>query len=114
LVRRVNTVSEPDVTVVWVHLFGGEQDGLRIRITIETKPPAKVYVWRGSDGAMITGMTVEEHRMLQDDIGLMAYEFHEEIDALGERELRYRRAEEVVPGLVEVEVAVPRSRPAVW
>jgi hypothetical protein len=23
-------------------------------------------------------------------------------------------AEEVVPGLVEVEVAVPRSRPAVW
>ena len=31
--------------------------------------------------------------MLQDEYELMAYEFHNDIDFLGEREIRYRRTE---------------------
>lgn len=78
---------------VWVHLFGGAQDGFRQQIGPGSEPPRQVWVVRGNEDLMILEMSVDEQRRIQDRVELLAYELDNEVDELGEREIRYRRSE---------------------
>lgn len=78
---------------VWVHLYGGEQDGFRLRIMLKTKPPKKFYIWHVNDAAKIDEMKGKDRMVIKNKLAVMAYELYDEVDLSGERELRYRRLE---------------------
>lgn len=86
-------LSEDVADRVWVHLYGGEQDGFRRKIALRTKPPKKFYIWHVNDAARIDEMKGKERMILQNRLAVMAYELFDDVDLSGERELRYRRLE---------------------
>lgn len=85
--------SDDDSDKVWIHLYGGEQDGFRRRIALKTKAPQKFYIWRVRDGQKIEAAKGKERMILQNRLATMAYELFDEAEVDGERELRYRRLE---------------------
>lgn len=86
-------LTEADANKVWVHLYGGEQDGFRRRIELKTKPPKKFYIWHVNDAKAIEELRGPARGTLQNKLATMAYELFDEVKVSGERELRYRRLE---------------------
>src|SRR4051794_4171763 len=86
-------LSEPNVTKVWVQLYGGEQDGFRRRIVLKTLPPRRFYIWRIDDAPRIEVATGEQRIELQNKLATMAYEHFETVQLHDGTEIRYRRLE---------------------
>lgn len=86
-------LSENDENKVWVHLYGGEQDGYRRRIELKTKAPQKFFIWRAADEKRIDAAKGKERMVLQNKLAVMAYALFDDLDVNGERELRYKRLE---------------------
>jgi len=90
-------LSEDVAEKVWVHLYGGEQDGFRRRIALKTKPPKKFYIWHVNDGAKIEEVRGIQRSALQNRLATMAYELFEEVMVPDSnsmvQEYRYRRCE---------------------
>lgn len=86
-------LSDDVADKVWVHLYGGEQDGFRRRIALRTRPPKKFYIWHVNDAAKIDEMKGKERMVIQNRLAVMAYELFDDVNLSGERELRYRRLE---------------------
>lgn len=80
---------------VWVHLYGGEQDGFRRKIELKTKPPKKFFIWHVNDGVKIDEARGQMRMVLQNKLATMAYALFDEIEDGGEglREYRYKRTE---------------------
>lgn len=86
-------LSEVEGEKVWVHLYGGEQDGFRRKIALKTKPPKKFYIWHVNDVKKIEEVKGKERMVIQNRLAVMAYELFDDVDLSGERELRYHRLE---------------------
>ncbi|ACH62311.1 hypothetical protein SEA_TYKE_79 [Mycobacterium phage Tyke] len=102
--------NDDDKVKVWVHLYGGEQDGWRRQIELgDTDPdraPQMFYVCRIKDESKIAEAGSQTARMaLQNKLSQLAYELYDDVaiscaGGRSERELRYRRlasADKVVP-----------------
>lgn len=85
--------ADENTNDVWVHLYGGEQDGWRKQIKLKTKVPKRFYIWHVKDEKTIEGVKGTDQKVLQSRLATMAYELYEDISEEGKRELRYRRLE---------------------
>jgi hypothetical protein len=86
-------LSDNDENKVWVHLYGGEQDGFRRRIELQGNPPKRFLIWHIEDAPFVETATDEQRDALKKKLAMMAYDLVDDVDILGERELRYRRAD---------------------
>ncbi len=82
---------------VWVHLYGGEQDGYRKNIELKTTAPKKLYIWHVMDGKKIDDARGKNQMVLRSKLATMAYELFDEVaieeNGRPETEYRYRRCE---------------------
>lgn len=86
-------LSGKDENKVWVHLYGGEQDGWRKQIELRTETPKKFYIWHVNDGVKLDEAKGKNRMVLQSKLATMAYELVDDVIVEGERELRYKRLE---------------------
>ncbi|AON96842.1 hypothetical protein BI081_gp091 [Mycobacterium phage Tonenili] len=95
--------NDDDKVRVWIHLYGGEQDGWRRKIVLADADPEKApqmfYVCRIRDEVKISEAASPTARMtLQNQLSQLAYELYADVvipcaSGKPERELRYRRLE---------------------
>ncbi len=87
--------TEDNKVKVWVHLYGGEQDGFRCKIELKTKAPKKFFIWHVNDGAKIDEVRGQQRMVLKNKLATMAYELFDEIPDGGDglKEYRYKRLE---------------------
>lgn len=78
---------------VWIHLYGGEQDGWRKQIELRTVAPTKFYVWHVNDEKTIDTAKGKDRMVLQSRLATMAYERFDQVDIDGRTEYRYQRCE---------------------
>lgn len=86
-------IEEPYATKVWVHLYGGEQDGFRHKIELKTRAPKKFYMWRVNDLAEIDKAKGKQRMVVHNRLATMAYEHFETVHLDDCPEIRYRRLE---------------------
>lgn len=86
-------MSEGDESKVWVHLYGGEQDGWRRQIELRSGVPTKFYVWHVDDEKIIEKAKGKDRMVVQSKLATMAYEKFDSIEVEGKIEHRYRRLE---------------------
>lgn len=90
-------LSDKESKKVWVHLYGGEQDGFRRKIELKTSAPKKFFIWHINDSAAIDAARGKERMVLQSRLAVMAYEQFDEVEIEEGNgvitEYRYRRCE---------------------
>ncbi|AGB21686.1 hypothetical protein Mycsm_01269 [Mycobacterium sp. JS623] len=86
-------LSDNNENKVWVHLYGGEQDGFRRRIDFDGYPPKRFLIWHIDESPFVETAADEQRELLVEKLATLAYEYVDDVEVLGERELRYRRAE---------------------
>lgn len=84
-------LSEADENEVWIHLYGGEQDGWRGLVKLNTTAPKKFYIWHVSDETIIDQAKGKDRVVLQSKLATMAYERFDEVVVGDKIEYRYRR-----------------------
>lgn len=88
-------MNDNEQNKVWVHLYGGEQDGFRRKISLKTKAPKRFFIWHVNDGAKIEEARGPARGVMQNRLATMAYELFDDVADGGEglREYRYKRME---------------------
>lgn len=86
-------LSDSEENKVWVHLYGGEQDGFRRKIELKTTAPKKFYIWHVNDGVKLDEARGKHRMVLQAKLATMAYELFDQVNIDDGIEYRYRRCE---------------------